>query len=82
MITTRRVSEGHKRENVASDESPSLTYVSGCDYIEKRDFKTYVISLEPIRKPKKPRLTPRRLMVFDRLLVAEIKCQRMPAPKL
>ncbi|MBU6175632.1 MAG: hypothetical protein KGQ60_17620 [Planctomycetes bacterium] len=29
IITTRRVSEGHKRESVASDVSPSLTYVLG-----------------------------------------------------
>ena len=33
------MSEGRTREDVASDVSPSLTYVSGCDYIEKRNLR-------------------------------------------
>ena len=40
------MSEGRARTDVASDVSLSLTYVSGCDYIENRNFKTYVSGLD------------------------------------
>jgi hypothetical protein len=39
FFVTRRVSEGRKREDVASDVTPSLAYASGCDCYEKRNFK-------------------------------------------
>jgi hypothetical protein len=39
MITTRRVSEGRMREDVASDVTPSLAYASGCDCYENRNFR-------------------------------------------
>jgi hypothetical protein len=39
IITTRRANEGYTRGDVASDVSLSLTYVSGCDYIENRSLK-------------------------------------------
>jgi hypothetical protein len=33
------MSEGRTREDVASDVNPPPTYVSGCEYIEKRDLR-------------------------------------------
>ena len=40
IIITRRVSEGHMREDLKSVVTSSLTYVSGCDRTKKRNFKT------------------------------------------
>jgi hypothetical protein len=41
VIITRRMSEGRKREDVASDVNPSLAYASGWDIHKKRNFKVY-----------------------------------------